>query len=184
MTSCKQSEKRLHEWLDGELPEGSPEALEVESHVERCEACSARLEAWSFAGAQLEQLVEEGVGKVEPLRALQKIRARIIEAEERSLLNRASVWLEDLWAFNRRAVAGVAAAAAMGALCAPTVVYLAQDESWSQPSPAMASVIVESLEFDGTAKAVVYRPEGSSTTIFWVEPSDNGEDSHGSEEHF
>lgn len=184
MTSCKQSEKRLHEWLDGELPEGSPEALEVESHVERCTACGARVEAWRHTGAQLRTLVDDAVGDVEPLRALQRIRTRIAEAEQRSLLNRLQIWWHDLWVFNRRAVAGVAAAAAMGALCAPAVVYLTAERTWEAASPAMASVVVESLEFDGNAKAVVYRPEGSKTTIIWVEPSENGNDTNGAGEHF
>jgi len=176
MSGCNLSEQRLLRWLDGD----AKGADEIEAHVETCETCAARIDAWRGAGEELRAMVDAGVGDVEPLLAVQRIHERIAHAQESSLVYRARAWWQDLWTFNRRAFAGLAAATVLGVASAPVVIAMLGGPSGDdgrEASPAIASVVVESLEFDGDSRAVVYRPSGD-TTIIWVEP----EDTHGVEE--
>ncbi len=175
MKACTISTERLQRWFDGEVTLRD----EVTVHVEQCEHCTAQVATWRRAGEELVQIVDAGVGEVEPLLALRSIRERIAHAEASS----PSVWLrnwwQDAWAVRRRALAGVAIAAAAGIVSAPAFVYLLGDVQLQQGSPAIASVVVESLEFDGDSRAVVYRPGSGQTTIIWVE----AEDSYGAKEN-
>jgi hypothetical protein len=168
MTRCAYvSEEELASWYDG-LP-GNRE--DIASHVEGCANCSAVLSSWRASGEQLRSVVDTALGEVEPLIALQSIRQRIAAGETGSFAERVSAWWEELWTFNRRAVQGVVAAAALGALTAPAVAYWmgAQAEAPEVGGPHVASVVIEELEYAGSARAVVYHP-AESTTIIWVEP--------------
>lgn len=175
MKACSISTERLQRWFDGEVTRRD----EVTVHVEQCEHCTAQVASWRHAGEQLAQIVDDGVGEVEPLLALRSIRERIADAEARS----PSVWLrnwwQDAWAAKRRAMAGVAIAVAAGIVTAPAFVYWLGNAELQQGGPAIASVVVESLEFDGDSRAVVYRPGSGQTTIIWVE----AEDSYGATEN-
>jgi len=62
---------------------------------------------------------------------------------------------------------------------APAFMYWLGSTQLQQGSPALASVVVESLDFDGDNRAVVYRPGSGQTTIIWVE----AEDSYGAKEN-
>ena len=166
MTRCNVSENDLSRWYDG-LP-GSHE--EVAAHAERCPSCAAKVASWRLSGEQMRNVVDRALGDVEPLLALQAIRQRIA-ATEQSPAKRLRAWWEDLWTFNRRAVAGVVAAAAIGALTAPAVAYwMGERSAQALHDNHVASVVIEELEWGGSAKAVVYRPESGKTTIIWVEP--------------
>lgn len=171
MTTCGFSKRLLHSWYDGAA--GSA-AAQVEAHLQRCGACSAEVDAWRQASEKLRQVIDAGVGHVEPLVALRDIRERIHEAEKRSIVGRLRAFWDDLWLLHRRAVAGVAAAAALGALCAPAVTWWLGEagvDVTTASGAQMASVVVESLEFgDDAARAVVYNADDGMTTLIWVEP--------------
>ena len=153
MTRCKISEIELMAWLDGEAGERS---VEIERHVDGCEACAAKTQAWRaqwvHSQEALNGLVDDGLGDVEPLVALQKIRGKIEAQEEASLTRRFEIWWRDLWTFNRRALVGLGVAAIVGVLSAPAVLYVGQQQLGDDPgigSGSLASVVVESLEFSG-----------------------------------
>ncbi len=151
-------------WLDGEA---GRRTAEVAAHLERCRECAAEVEAWQKAGHELRALVEAGAGEPEPLLALQTIRDRIAAGESRGLVARLAAWWDEVWLLNRRAVAGVVAAAALGALSAPGVVYLVGRLQGPAYTPM---VVVEDLEVGGNATAVVWGGGEDSTTLIWVQP--------------
>jgi anti-sigma factor RsiW len=166
MTPCNVSERELSRWYDG-LP-GSHE--DIAAHAERCESCAGKVAAWRADGERMRAVVDRALGDVEPLLGLQAIRQRIA-SNDSSLAKRLRAWWQDLWTFNRRAVAGVVAAAAVGALTAPAVAYWMGGRAvQAQHDTHVASVVVEEFEYAGSAKAVVYQPESGKTTIIWVEP--------------
>lgn len=169
MTHPKLSPERLQMWLDGELSEN--EAVELEGRLAHEPEAEALVKSVRAVGDHVREWVDGGMGEVEPLRALQSIRQRIAEEEAASPMARLGRWWHDLWAFNRKALAGVGMAAALGAASAPGLMYWLGGPS-SQGTAPMASVVVESLEFSGNATAMVYRPTDSATTIIWVEPNE------------
>jgi anti-sigma factor RsiW len=174
MSQCKYPREWLQAWLDGE---GGRRSAETRDHLEHCRDCANLVDSWRRSGEELRQTVDAAIGEVEPLVALEKIRARIADAEQRTLGARLRHWWQEMWLFNRRALAGVAVAAALGALVAPGVLYVAnraaldvQDDGLHGPA-----VVVESLEVGNNATAVVLGGEGGNTTLIWVEPgTDNG----------
>ena len=167
---CGLSENELQMWFDGEAKR---QDAEIRRHVDSCQLCTQRLEGWQRSADGLRDAVDRGIGDVEPLVALQKIRQRIRHEEQASTWHQLRTWWADLWTFDRRLVASLSIAAALGALCAPGVVFWLRDTELGTSSGArMASVVVESMEFDG-ARAAVYQPEGSKTTIIWWEPENN-----------
>jgi len=169
---CGISKEQLHAWADGEAGELSDK---IAQHVATCEVCAQEVEVATRTGKILRHMVNQGVGPVEPLVALQGIRHRIEHNEQRAPMARLLAWWDDLWAFNRRAVVGVAMAVALGALVAPGVVWLADSQTSDRmpaelgSDPTMASVVVESVEIEGNAKTVVYQPQGSSTAVIWID---------------
>lgn len=174
MSPCKYPREWLQAWLDGEAGKRS---AQTRDHLEHCRDCVNLVDSWRLAGEELRRTVDAAVGDVEPLVALEKIRGRIAEAEQRTLAARLRRWWEDLWLFNRRALAGVAVAAALGALVAPGVVYVANQAMLEveNGSPLGPAVVVESLEVGSDATAVVLGGHGGNTTLIWVEPgTDNG----------
>ena len=167
MTPCKVSEERLQRWFDS----GAEPHHDMALHIHGCAACRQQVDAWQQAGHALRQIVDQGVGEIEPLVAVQAIHARIAAARERSWSARWGMWWQDLWTFNRRAAITFAAAAFLGAVSAPVAIGLMESgggDSSLGPN-AISLVVVESLEFDGNARPVVYRPSGA-TAIIWVEP--------------
>jgi anti-sigma factor RsiW len=160
--------------MDGEAGERT---AQTRDHVERCRECQELIAAWQHAGDELRAMVDEDVGQVDPLLALQNIRDRIAAAESRTLGSRLVAWWEELWLVNRRAVAGVVAATALGALVAPGAVFLL-----GKTAPTMLeeltgpAVVVEALEVGGNATAVVWGGAGETSTLIWVEPG--ADDSH------
>ena len=173
MSQCKYPREWLQAWLDGEAGKRS---AQTRDHLEHCRDCANLVDAWRRAGEGLRQVVDDGVGDVEPLVALEKIRQRIADAEQRTLVARVRRWWQELWLFNRRALAGVAIAAALGALVAPGVIYIANRAALEMDNGLQGpAVVVESLEVGNNATAVVLGGEGGNTTLIWVEPgSDDG----------
>lgn len=169
MKGCSLSSERLQRWFDGEAKLRD----EITVHVEQCEHCTTQVALFRRAGEQLVQIVDDGVGEVDPLLALRSIRERIAHAEASSPSAWLRRWCQDAWVARRRAVAGVAIAAAAGVVTAPAFVYWLGSTEFQQGDPAIASVVVESLEFDGDSRAVVYRPGSGQTTIIWVEAEDS-----------
>jgi anti-sigma factor RsiW len=165
MSRCKYPREWLQAWLDGEPGKRS---AQTRDHLEHCRECAHRVDSWRRAGERLRQLVEDGVGEVEPLVALEAIRSRIAEAEQRTLGGRLRRWWQEIWLLNRRALAGVAVAAALGALTAPAVVYMV-GRAGRDTGIVGPAVVVESLEVGSDATAVVLGGEGGSTTLIWVE---------------
>ncbi len=169
MSRCRYPRESLQAWLDGEAGRRS---AQTRDHLERCRDCANLVDSWRRTGEELRQTVDAAVGDVEPLVALEKIRARIAETEQRHLGARLRRWWQELWLFNRRAIAGVAVAAALGALAAPGVFYVASRAAL-QVEPGAPAVVVESLEVGNNATAVVLGGEGGNTTLIWVEPGTN-----------
>ncbi|OGQ77445.1 MAG: hypothetical protein A2289_16935 [Deltaproteobacteria bacterium RIFOXYA12_FULL_58_15] len=175
MSRCNYSKDRLQAWLDDQSGKHS---AQTRKHLEGCRDCANLIEVWRRAGEQLRDTVDQGLGNVEPLAALKKIRMRVAEIEQRSLGARMRAWWNDTWMFNRRALAGVAVAAALGALAAPGAVYLSGKLGTSAIGPALVArvgpgVVLESLEVGDNATAVVL-DEGETTTLIWVEPGFDG----------
>jgi anti-sigma factor RsiW len=168
MSACGYSEELLSAYLDGEA---GGKQREVERHLDACNDCRTTLESWRAGGQELSRLVNAGLGDVEPLVALSRIRSRIEASDQRSPTARAAAWWRDLWAFRRRAVAGVMVAAALGALCAPFVVLWAGRHlgGGAQGGAAFAGVVIESMELGGGTQ-VIYQGGSGTTTLIWVEP--------------
>ena len=179
MSACGYSEELLSAYLDGEA--GAKQG-EVERHVDGCEACRTTLETWREGARELSHIVNAGLGDVEPLVALSRIRSRIAATEQRSPMDRATAWWRDLWAFRRRAVAGVMVAAGLGALCAPFVVLWAGRHvggGEGSGGVSFAGVVIESMEL-GEGTPVIYQGGSGTTTLIWVEP-DASQSEHPSE---
>lgn len=169
--SCNFPQDLVSAWVDGEAGRRTDE---VARHVEGCPGCAAAADAWRKEAAALRQIVDSGIGEVDPLPALAQIRERIAAREERSLFARVAAFWHDQWAFNRRAVAGVVLAAALGALSAPAVVLWASHAARKGGHGAgLAAVVIESLQADPNTQTVVYRGEDGTTTLIWVEPDAN-----------
>ncbi len=172
MKPCTFPKRILSVWLDDEA---GAERAEVEKHVAACRECAAEVEELRRASRVLRALLDDGIGEVEPLLALQKIRARIRANEERSFTARLKAFWGELWLFHRRALAGVTAAFALGALSAPLLTYwtgMVQGVP-ADGGPQTAAVVVESLEVGGNATTVVLRGNGGSATLIWVVPSED-----------
>lgn len=163
--SCGLSEQLLHAWLDGEA--GSHTAA-VQTHVDGCRTCSARLASLRQGQRLLAAIVDRGVGEVEPLLALQGIRRHMRAHEERGFWAELRERLGDLWMFNRRALVGASVAVALGALCAPLALLLMA--RLAGPRAAQA-VVVESLQVQDNVRAHVVPQGDNSTTLIWVEPA-------------
>jgi anti-sigma factor RsiW len=173
MESCKITDEALWEHLDGVSPTLNDAGLA--EHVRACTSCSARVAAAQAAKERLRHVIDGALGEVEPLRALGAIRARISAVEQGSLSARLKAMWQDLWTFNRRAVAGVVMAMGLGALSAPAVVlWSAEGGGFSGRDDRLAAVQIESLEYDGAARAVVYKPDHGTTTLIWLEPDTRG----------
>lgn len=168
MSVCGYSEGLLSAYLDGEA--GSKQR-DVERHLDACSGCRSTLESWREGGRALSSIVNAGLGDVEPLVALSRIRTRIAAAEQRSPTARVAAWWRDLWTFRRRAVAGVMVAAALGALSSPFVVLWAGRHlgSGAPSGVSFAGVVIESMELGGGTQ-VIYQGGSGTTTLIWVEP--------------
>lgn len=167
MSGCDFNRTWLMAWLDGEA---GKKAGRVREHLEHCSECANEVDAWRRAGDELRATVDAGVGDAEPLVALQRIRERIARKEEETAGARLRAWWNDVWLLNRRAFAGVAIAAALGALSAPGLLYWAGRDTLDMNGPPAGAVVVESLEVGGNATAVVLSGDSGETTLIWVEP--------------
>jgi len=169
------SDEKLHAWVDGEAGlQSDAIAREVAASPES----RAEVESVRITGEYLREIVQE-VGEVEPLVALQKIRQRIDEAEEverTGLTGRVAVLWHDAWASRRKALIGLAFAAALGALVAPGVLWLLGTDTRGIDAPPVgqsASVIVESVEIEGSARTVLFQPQGSNTAVIWIDTDED-----------
>ncbi len=165
MNACGFSQELLSAWIDGEAAE---QAQKVEVHLGTCATCSAQVEAMQAASKSLCNLIDEAVGNVEPLFSLTRIRARIEQQQARSPWAKLALWWREVWAYNRRAAAGVAIAMALGMLSAPLLAMWAA--AHGHQSNRSLAVVVESMEWQGKDQAVVYQAESGATTLIWVQP--------------
>lgn len=175
MDERKFSDKKLHAWVDGELDEGSGS---IADEVSQCAESQAEVASVRRTGEYLREIVSE-VETVEPLVALQNIRQRIEEAEavenarfSRRVLN---FW-QELKGPSRRALAGLAFAAALGALVAPGATWFFGSEGSSSDEVTLAAastVVVESVEIEGSAKTVLFQPQGSNTAVIWIDTDED-----------
>jgi len=171
MSDCKFPKRQLMAWLDDQPDK---QAERVRSHLEHCPACANEVDRWRQTAQQLRAIVDAGAANAEPLLGLQQIRARIATKKERSLWLRLRQSCAELWLLNRRAMAGVAVAAALGAMSAPALVYWLGSINPSNAGPLVQAVVVESVEVGGSSTALVLgADEGSTTTLIWVEPGDD-----------
>ena len=180
MSSCKFPKEILHAWMDGEAGEVTQSAA---AHVIECVECAREVESLRLAGSQLRSLIDDAVGEVDSLVALQKIRHRIEANEKNTLWGAFMEWCTDFWVFHRRAALGLAFAFALGALAAPAVVWWASLGGGVGVNGASgartASVRVESAEIEGGASPVVLQPQGSSTAVIWIDSGDAVDDGSG-----
>lgn len=169
MSGCEFNKVWLAAWVDGEA---GTMAVRVREHLEHCPECANEVDAWRRAGEELRTIVDAGIGETEPLVALQHIRDRIVEKQQEAISVRLRSWWDSLWLSKRRALAGVAVAAALGALTAPALFYwAARGTVDTGMDGAMAGVVVlESLEVGGNATAVVLSGDSGEPTLIWVEP--------------
>ncbi|MEE8408408.1 MAG: anti-sigma factor [Myxococcota bacterium] len=170
MSGCDFPKIWLMAWMDGEA---GKRAERVRQHLEHCPSCAHEVDAWQRAGDELRTIVDVAVGAAEPLVALQRIRAKVAEAESRTIGVRLRAWWGDMWLMNRRVLVGVSVAAAVGALAAPGMVYWLGSSAPQMRGPTTASVVVESLKVGGNVTAVVLESDNGSTTLIWVEPTDD-----------
>lgn len=172
MKSCNSvAPEVLSAWLDGEAKQ---DRERIGRHVETCNDCMALVDTWSEAAGSLRQLVEDGARHADSLQAVQRIHQRIDAAQERRLAARLRSWWAETWLFHRRLLAGMALATALGALCAPMVVWwTGARQRGYQTDVSLAAAVIESLEVGSDTTAVVFRPQGDSlTTVIWVETAD------------
>jgi anti-sigma factor RsiW len=172
MKSCKFPKTWLMAWLDDEMDEHAKAARE---HLKDCRECAHEVEAWRVGGERLRDLIDRGVGEVEPLLALEKIHARIAAAEEMPWFDRVRRGWAELWLLHRKAFAGAAVAAALGMLTAPAAIYFLARVDGTQINQVQNAVVVESLEVGGNGTAVVLSADDSDTTIIWVESDANAD---------
>jgi len=169
------SEEKLHAWVDGET---GLESQAIAREVATCAQSQAEVESVRITGEYLRESVR-AVGEVEPLVALQKIRQRIDQADEMEksgLQGRLTVAWRDLWVSKRRALTGLACAAALGALVAPGAMWMIGEHQRSERDAGVsqsASVIVESVEIEGSAKTVLFQPQGSDTAVIWIDTDED-----------
>jgi anti-sigma factor RsiW len=161
----------LYAWVDGEA---GGRAAEVRDLVENDPAMAAKVEAVRKLGRDVNSMVDAGLGPdaVDSLSALAGIRKRIADREARTFAARLAAWWDDVLLFHRKALAGVAVAAGLGALSAPGVVYLMRDRVLPQQENGVVatSVTVESLEVGEDGKATVLYDDSGNTTLIWVDP--------------
>ncbi|SVE33716.1 uncharacterized protein METZ01_LOCUS486570, partial [marine metagenome] len=110
----------LHAYADGEAGDAA-EAIRKE--LESCAESRAEVESVRITGEYLRDMVSEGVPEVEPLRALQSIRARIEQEEAKSVKSRWAAFWDGVFASPRQMVLGFACAAALGAVVAPLALW-------------------------------------------------------------
>jgi anti-sigma factor RsiW len=168
----KMSDELLYAWVDGEAGKRS---AEVRDFVDNHPDAKAKVEELRAMNRDLNALIDAGVGEVEPLMALSKIRQRIDAHKRRTIAARLAAWWDDVTMFHKKGLFGLAMAAALGALCAPGVMWLLRDRLPAAVDAGggvnMASVVVESLEVGGDAKAVVMQANSGTTTLIWVSPA-------------
>lgn len=170
MNACHFDPQLLMAWMDGQA---GLRAQEARTHFDGCEQCQAQVEEWKQAGAHLQKHIDEELGAVDPLRGLQKIRQRISSADNARLTIRLQTWFDDLWLFQRQALKGVAIAFALGILSAPAVLWWIKSASPGSARAEIASVVLESMEFEATAQPVVLHDQQNTVTLIWMEPSKN-----------
>jgi len=151
MSACKFPKSALAAWLDDEI---GREADTAREHLKGCRECAALVDEWRRAGAALAAIIDEGVGEVDPLMALEKIHARIAAAEEIPLIDRLRRGWAELWLLHRRAFAGVTVAAALGALSAPFAVYFFGRVEVADNNPVRVASVVEPRDATTTAAPV------------------------------
>ena len=176
MDRCDMSDELLHAWADGEAGEMTDSVAE---HVAHCSLCAEKVNAATRTGKLLRGMLQQELGSVEPLMALQEIRDRIDKNEQATLPGRFQSWWDGLWASQSNRFAGLAVAMAVGAIAGPLVVWFVgalQDNPTSRDATnpiQAASVVVESVEIEGNAKTVVYQPQGSSTAVVWIDAQED-----------
>ena len=168
-------DEKLHAWVDGET---GLESQAIARELETCSQSREEVESVRITGEYLRESVR-AVGDVEPLVALQKIRQRIEQADElekSGMQGRLTLAWRDLWVSKRRALTGLAFAAALGALVAPGAMWMMGDRERSERDAGLgqsASVIVESVEIEGSAKTVLFQPQGSDTAVIWIDTDED-----------
>ena len=175
MSDCRFSKEILHAWVDGEAGEASGSVI---SHVTECPVCTLEVERLRASGQFLRDLVDEAVGEVEPLMALQSIRERIGPKQgPGGVFSRLRLGWDRVWDKHRVALAGAVFAFSLGALVAPALLYFTGSSTGrslqGEQSARTASVMVESVEIEGGVKTVVLQPEGSSTAVIWIDSGDS-----------
>jgi anti-sigma factor RsiW len=165
------SDELLHAWVDGEA---GARAADMRDLVENDPQIAAKAEGIRRLGRDMNAMVDAEL-EAEPadtLAALAGIRKRVAEAKARTLSARLSAWWDDVLLFHRKALAGVAIAAGLGALSAPGAVYLMRDRVLPQGGNGVVatSVTVESLEVGESGKATVLHDDSGNTTLIWVDP--------------
>jgi len=69
---CQQVKEKIHEYLDGHLPEG--EMQEMENHFHTCQSCRKEMEEWKYFFADINLLDKH---QTAPVGMTQAIMARI-----------------------------------------------------------------------------------------------------------
>ncbi|MBN1962372.1 MAG: hypothetical protein JW841_15675 [Deltaproteobacteria bacterium] len=170
MKKCDFPEELLSAYADGEAGKRHYECMR---HLAQCSECRETINSQQKRSKSLISLVDQGVGDLDPLVALTRIRAKINKREQRQLGNKLLDFWHDLITFHRRALAGIALAMGIGALSAPLVVLWASNHlqnNGNSVSTKFAGVIIESLQCDGAKQAIVRHNSDYSTTLIWVEP--------------
>ena len=105
MSDCRFSKEILYAWLDKEAGEASDSVV---IHLTECPECAQEVERVRASGQFLRTLVDDAVGDVDPLVALQEIRKRIDEQDRKAQGFSIERWWNSLWENHRTALAGAA----------------------------------------------------------------------------
>lgn len=178
---CQDAVPLLGPSLDGELP--APDRAWIDEHLAACDSCTSRRALMAAQGAALRERIAARTTQADFSYFSTRVMARIAEEQQSGrsapLLDRASVWVRELFAAHRLAFgasAGLAAALALGVGLRPRPIA----HQPTEPAVALASAArgahaqadqadIDELEIFGQEGVVLQIP-GQSTVIWVSEP--------------
>lgn len=175
------SDDQLQAWMDGEAGDDTER---ISEYVEFHPNARQRLTKLAEARETLRELIDQGLGSIDPLAGMAAIRECIRRDEQGRLSERLRLWWSTVWRFHRGAWVGMVLAALAGALAAPGLLWLlgagfaesrpvegvavenaAEEQGDSMYAPV--GVGIESLDIGGNRAARVL--ESGETMLIWVD---------------
>src|SRR5689334_11400447 len=169
-------EELLHRYFDRDL--NSDQRAEVETHLQRCPACGARLGELQTLRGQIARAAEASAREVDFDALFGRIEQGIARSKPAGTVERLSVWRKEqadqrparLWA----SAAGLLAAAAAALLLVRAGLGLPGG------APESSSIDIEQVAFNDDYGGTVFQvavADGVSTQVVWINDYDDGDDS-------